>query len=121
MADPHSASVGVTAMRILLATPYFAPAYAFGGSVTVGETVVRGLLRDGHEVTVVTTDVFDEHSTVPLPGPRFLKVLGLNASRTSTTDWLRAQISTCRDVCVAGLNATLVHLTSSYYMISTRR
>jgi glycosyltransferase involved in cell wall biosynthesis len=57
-------------MRILLATPYFAPAYAFGGSVTVGETVVRGLLRDGHEVTVVTTDVFDEHSTVPLPGPQ---------------------------------------------------
>ena len=48
-------------MRLLLAIPYFAPAYAFGGSVTVAETVVADALAAGHEVTVVTTDVLDEH------------------------------------------------------------
>ena len=44
-------------MRLLLAIPYFTPAYAFGGSVTVAETVVADALAAGHEVTVVTTDV----------------------------------------------------------------
>lgn len=39
-------------MRLLLCIPYFAPAYAFGGSVTVAETVVA------------TTDVLDEHERV---------------------------------------------------------
>lgn len=47
-------------MRLLLVIPYFAPAYAFGGSVTVAETVVRDLLAAGHQVTVATTDVLDE-------------------------------------------------------------
>ena len=48
-------------MRLLLAIPYFAPAYAFGGSVTVAETVVTDALAAGHQVTVATTDVLDEH------------------------------------------------------------
>lgn len=48
-------------MRLLLAIPYFAPAYAFGGSVTVAETVVTDALAAGHQVTVATTDVGDEH------------------------------------------------------------
>ncbi|HSP18323.1 MAG TPA: glycosyltransferase, partial [Myxococcaceae bacterium] len=48
-------------MNLLLVIPYFAPAYAFGGSVTVAETVVHDLLEAGHQVTVATTDVLDEH------------------------------------------------------------
>ena len=51
-------------MRLLLAIPYYAPAYAFGGSVTVAETMVNGLLAAGHEVTVATTDVLDERRRV---------------------------------------------------------
>ena len=31
-------------MRLLLCIPYFAPAYAFGGSVTVAETIVEGFV-----------------------------------------------------------------------------
>ncbi len=56
-------------MRLLLAIPYFVPAYAFGGSVTVAETVVTDALAAGHEVTVVTTDVLDEHSRLPAGAP----------------------------------------------------
>jgi glycosyltransferase involved in cell wall biosynthesis len=56
-------------MRLLLAIPYFAPAYAFGGSVTVAETVVADALAAGHQVTVATTDVLDEHSRLPAGTP----------------------------------------------------
>jgi glycosyltransferase involved in cell wall biosynthesis len=56
-------------MRLLLAIPYYAPAYAFGGSVTVAETVVGGFLAAGHEVTVATTDVLDERTRMPLDAP----------------------------------------------------
>jgi glycosyltransferase involved in cell wall biosynthesis len=52
-------------MRLLLAIPYFAPAYAFGGSVTVAETIVTDLLAAGHSVSVATTDVLDEHQRIP--------------------------------------------------------
>ena len=51
-------------MRLLLATPYYAPAYAFGGSVTVAETIVEDAVAAGHEVSVVTTDVLDEHERI---------------------------------------------------------
>jgi glycosyltransferase involved in cell wall biosynthesis len=63
-------------MRLLLAVPYFAPAYAFGGSVTVGETVAVGMRDAGHEVVVVTTDVLDEHrrTTPDTPGPEGVEV-----------------------------------------------
>lgn len=54
-------------MRLLLAIPYYSPAYAFGGSVTVAETIVEDLVAAGHEVTVATTDVLDERARVP-PG-----------------------------------------------------
>jgi glycosyltransferase involved in cell wall biosynthesis len=52
-------------MRLLLATPYFVPAYAFGGSVTVAKTIVADILADGNQVTVATTDVLDEHRRMP--------------------------------------------------------
>jgi glycosyltransferase involved in cell wall biosynthesis len=56
-------------MRLLLAIPYYAPAYAFGGSVTVAETVVGGFLEAGHRVTVATTDVLTEHERIALDAP----------------------------------------------------
>lgn len=56
-------------MRLLLAIPYYAPAYAFGGSVTVAETVVDGFVAAGHEVTVATTDVLTEHERIDRDAP----------------------------------------------------
>src|SRR4051794_16982945 len=52
-----------------MAIPYFTPAYAFGGSVTVAETIVEGFLAAGHEVTVATTDVLDETRRIPPGAP----------------------------------------------------
>jgi glycosyltransferase involved in cell wall biosynthesis len=49
-------SVGV---NILHLTPYYAPAYAFGGVVRSVEGMARALVRHGHQVTVLTTDALD--------------------------------------------------------------
>ena len=46
-------------MRILQVTPYFAPAWAYGGPPRVMTEYAIGLAALGHEVEVFTTDVFD--------------------------------------------------------------
>ena len=46
-------------MRILQVTPYFAPAWAYGGPPRVMTDYARGLVVLGHEVDVFTTDVLD--------------------------------------------------------------
>lgn len=46
-------------MRVLHLTPYYAPAYAFGGVVRSVEGIARALVRRGHTVTVLTTDALD--------------------------------------------------------------
>src|SRR3954453_9886593 len=56
-------------MRLLMVTPYHAPAYAFGGPVKVAETMAADFLAAGHEVTVATTDVLDERRRVPPAAP----------------------------------------------------
>lgn len=47
-------------MRVLQATPYFAPAWAYGGPPRVMHTYAKGLAARGHAVSVFTTDVLDE-------------------------------------------------------------
>lgn len=49
-------------MNILHLTPYYAPAYAFGGVVRSVEGMARALARRGHQVTVLTTDALDVQS-----------------------------------------------------------
>jgi glycosyltransferase involved in cell wall biosynthesis len=56
-------------VRLLLVTPYYAPAYHFGGPVVVAETAVRGLLALGHEVTVATTDALDDRRRIAPGAP----------------------------------------------------
>jgi glycosyltransferase involved in cell wall biosynthesis len=56
-------------MRLLVCVPWFAPARAFGGTVTVAVATVKGALEAGHEVTVATTDVLDQRSRVPADVP----------------------------------------------------
>ena len=49
-------------MRILQVTPYFAPAWAYGGPPRVMTDYAVGLAALGHQVDVFTTDVLDaEH------------------------------------------------------------
>ena len=48
-----------------MVTPYYAPAYAFGGPVKVAETMAEDFLAAGHEVSVATTDALDERRRVP--------------------------------------------------------
>ena len=47
-------------MRVLQVTPYYAPAWAYGGPPRVMTRFATGLVALGHEVTVLTTDVLDE-------------------------------------------------------------
>lgn len=47
-------------MRILQVTPYYAPAWAYGGPPRVMSDFAAGLVARGHEVDVLTTDVLDE-------------------------------------------------------------
>lgn len=49
-------------MRILHLTPYYAPAYAYGGVVRSVEGMTKALARRGHSVTVLTTDALDQQS-----------------------------------------------------------
>jgi glycosyltransferase involved in cell wall biosynthesis len=46
-------------VRILQVTPYFAPAWAYGGPPRVMHDLAAGLVARGHEVDVLTTDVLD--------------------------------------------------------------
>jgi glycosyltransferase involved in cell wall biosynthesis len=94
-------------VRILLVTPYHAPAYAFGGPVTVAETMVTDLVAAGHDVTVATTDALDESRRIPPDAPpvppgarvlRFRNVLHRPAARGMAWNprgyrrWVRAHV-----------------------------
>ncbi len=49
-------------MKILQVIPYFIPAQAFGGPVTVASKISTALANRGHEVTVCTSDAKDFNS-----------------------------------------------------------
>ncbi|HQA69803.1 MAG TPA: glycosyltransferase, partial [Aggregatilineales bacterium] len=46
-------------MHILHITPYYAPAWAYGGSVRVAYELATRTAAQGHTVTVLTTDALD--------------------------------------------------------------
>ena len=82
-------------MRILQVTPYFAPAWAYGGPPRVMTDYAVGLAALGHQVDVFTTDVLDaEHRAAPaletIEGVRFV------GFATSATGSPGARRSTCR-------------------------
>ena len=47
-------------LNILHLTPYYAPAYAFGGVTRAVEGMARALAQRGHSVTVLTTDALSQ-------------------------------------------------------------
>ncbi len=52
-------------LRILHITPYYAPAWAFGGPVRVVYEIARRQAAGGHAVTVLTTDALDSSNRLP--------------------------------------------------------
>jgi glycosyltransferase involved in cell wall biosynthesis len=70
-------------LRILLATPAYWPAHAFGGPVVVARELVARLVRDGHEVDVVTTTLVDVGER-PSPRTRVARVDGATVTYLAT-------------------------------------
>jgi glycosyltransferase involved in cell wall biosynthesis len=65
-------------VRVLQVTPYFAPAWAYGGPPRVMHDFAVGLAARGHQVHVLTTDVLDaEHRA----GPRQETIGGVSVHR----------------------------------------
>lgn len=54
-------------MRILQIVQYFPPAYSYGGPVKQVYEISKRLVEKGHDVTVLTTDVFDKKKRSGLP------------------------------------------------------
>ncbi|WP_281774504.1 glycosyltransferase [Methanobacterium formicicum] len=51
-------------MRILQVISSFPPAYSYGGALKTAYEISKQLVIDGHNVTVYTTDVYDENSRI---------------------------------------------------------
>lgn len=54
-------------MRVVHITPYYAPAYAFGGVARACEGLCVALAARGHAVTVLTTDAHTQTTRSPAP------------------------------------------------------
>lgn len=79
-------------MRILHLTPYYSPAYAFGGVVRSVEGMATALAQRGHEVTVLTTAALNRQGRCAgspdetLDGVRVLR-------RPNALPWLRERLN----------------------------
>lgn len=75
----------LNAMHILHVTPYYAPAYEYGGVVRAVEGMARALARRGHSVTVLTTNAgaLDSPADATLDGVRVLRVPNLVRRRAN--------------------------------------
>jgi glycosyltransferase involved in cell wall biosynthesis len=79
-------------MHILHVTPYYAPAYAFGGVVRSAEGMTRALARRGHRVTVLTTDALNQ--TGGYTGPTDEMQDGVRVLRSrNLLPWLRGRLN----------------------------
>jgi glycosyltransferase involved in cell wall biosynthesis len=77
-------------MRILHLTPYYTPAYAFGGVTRSVEGMTRALARRGHDVTVLTTDALNQTSRYA--GPFDETIAGVRVLRAPNLfPWLRGR------------------------------
>ena len=79
-------------MHILHLTPYYAPAYAFGGVVRSVEGMATSLLARGHQVTVLTTDTLDQRGR--FAGSRDETLDGIRVIRCpNVSPWLRGKLN----------------------------
>ncbi len=79
-------------MRILHLTPYYKPAYAFGGVVRAVEGMATSLAARGHEVAVLTTDALDQRRRYE--GPQDETIDGIRVLRKpNVLPWLRGRLN----------------------------
>lgn len=79
-------------MRILHLTPYYKPAYAYGGVVRAVEGMATSLVAKGHRVTVLTTDALDQ--TTRYLGPTEEVIDGVCVlRRPNLSTWLRGRLN----------------------------
>jgi glycosyltransferase involved in cell wall biosynthesis len=79
-------------MHSLHVTPYYTPAYAFGGVTRSVEGMTRALVRRGQRVSVLTTDALDQRSRCT--GPTEEVVDGVHIYRASNISvWLRGRLN----------------------------
>ena len=64
-------------MKVLHVIPSFAPAWRYGGPVTVALSLTRELARQGHDVTVMTTNI-DGPGVLDVPLERPVPMDGVN-------------------------------------------
>jgi len=70
-------------VNLLHVIPYYAPAWAYGGSVRAATDLTRALAQAGHRVTVLTTDTLSQAERAPvlretLDGVEVLRVRNLS-------------------------------------------
>ncbi|MCB9457691.1 MAG: glycosyltransferase [Anaerolineaceae bacterium] len=79
-------------MNILHLTPYYTPAYAFGGVVRSVEGMTQALAERGHTVTVLTTDALDQSRRHTGPHDEMLN--GVRVVRVpNLSPWLRGKLN----------------------------
>jgi glycosyltransferase involved in cell wall biosynthesis len=119
-------------MRILQVTPYFAPAWAYGGPPRVMYEYARGLARRGHLVDVFTTDVLDatrraEPSVEIITGicvhrfPNVSNTLAWRTKKYQPRGLVRALARRVRTYDVVHVTDTRTALTASAYLACRTR
>jgi glycosyltransferase involved in cell wall biosynthesis len=53
-------------VKILQVVPYFYPAWSYGGPAKLVHDLSQSLAKEGHQVTVYTSDAYDQNSRMPL-------------------------------------------------------
>lgn len=86
-------------MHILQLTPYYAPAYAFGGVVRAVEGLAGALAARGHRITILTTDALDQRQRYAGPLDETHSDIRIVRCRNASV-WLRGglNLSTPRDL-----------------------
>jgi len=74
-------------MRLLHVTPFYEPAWSYGGMVRASSGLCRALSRRGHEVTVVTVRLDDSPSDEELGGVRVRRCAGPAALSRRLFPW----------------------------------
>ena len=79
-------------MRILHLTPYYQPAYAFGGVVRSVEGMATALAARGHQVTILTTDAYDQRRRYAGEGDEIIDGVRV-LRRPNVSPWLRGALN----------------------------
>lgn len=99
-------------MRILHVTPYFVPAWSYGGVVTAIAGLAAEQAQRGHHVTVLTTDALDRTTRIPT---RRERLSGIDVIRCrNLIPSLRGRLNLSTPLAVAwvshALPADVIHL-----------